>query len=45
MNVRRSWFVFFVMLVISCCIIVLAAEKPILHSWNAIRGVAEFLGD
>ena len=38
MNVKRSWLVFFVMLLIACCIVVLAAEKPILKSWNALHG-------
>ncbi len=38
MNVRRSWLVFFVMLLIACCVVMLAAEKPIIKSWNALHG-------
>lgn len=38
MNVRRSWLYFIIMLVIACCIVTLAAEKPILKSVNALRG-------
>lgn len=37
MNIRRSWLVFLVMLLITACIFALAAEKPILESWNALH--------
>ena len=38
MNVRRSWLYFLIMLVIAGCIIMLAAEKPILKSIDALQG-------
>ena len=38
MNVRRSWLYFLIMLVIACCIVMLAAEKPILKSVDALSG-------
>ena len=41
MNVRRSWIIFIIMLVIACCIVMLAAEKPILKSVDALRGKAD----
>ena len=41
MNVRRSWVTFFIMLVIACCIVMLAAEKPIMKSIDALRGTAD----
>ena len=41
MNVRRSWFYFLVMLVIAACIVMLAAEKPILKSFDALRGLPD----
>ena len=41
MNIKRSWLVFFVMLLIACCIVILAAEKPIMKSWNALHGKSD----
>ena len=38
MNIRRSWLYFLIMLAIACCIVVLAAEKPILKSVDALLG-------
>ena len=41
MNVGRSWLVFFVILIIACSIVLIAAEKPILRSWNALSGKSD----
>ncbi len=41
MNVRRNWFFFLVMLMLSACVILLLAEKPILEDWNLLHGVSE----
>ena len=41
MNIRRSWFVFLVMLLIAVCIVALAAEKPILETWNKLHGASD----
>ena len=39
MNVKRSWLFFIVMLVLAICVILLLAEKPIMESWNTLRGL------
>ena len=41
MNVRRSWFFFLVMLLLCLSVVMLLAEKPIMESWNTLRGSAE----
>ena len=41
MNVGRSWLVFFVILLIACSIVFIAAEKPILKSWEALNGESD----
>ena len=41
MNVRRGLFAFLMMLVIAVCAVALIAEKPILESWNALRGLPD----
>lgn len=41
MNVRRSWAVFLLMLLTVACILLLAAETPIMESFRALRGMPE----
>ncbi len=41
MNIRRSWFIFLVTLLIAVCIVALAAEKPILETWNTLHGASD----
>ena len=41
MNVRRSWIVFLLMLVTVACILLLVAQRPIMESFQALRGTPE----
>lgn len=41
MKVGKSWLVFLTMLVITVCIVALAAERPLTASWNAEHGISD----
>ncbi len=40
MNIRRSWFFFLMMLLLSVCGVLLLAEEPVTDAWNEVRGVS-----
>ncbi len=41
MNIRKSWLFFFMMLLLSACVFLLAAEQPLRENRNVLQGVSE----